>query len=72
MIMGAPSLTSWDMTTPTNVPALWQANEPSRVIGPLIPRIARHDMNLASQLRRCATSVVLNIAEGEYSDPGKG
>ena len=39
-------------------------------LAPLIPSIARHDKNLAQQLRRCATSVVLNIAEGEYSDPG--
>ena len=37
---------------------------------PLIPNISRHDKNLATQLRRCASSVVLNIAEAEYSDPG--
>ena len=37
---------------------------------PLIPAISRHDKNLALQLRRCASSVVLNIAEGECSDPG--
>ena len=37
---------------------------------PLIPNIARHDPSLAKQLRRCASSVVLNIAEGKYSDPG--
>ena len=37
---------------------------------PLIPSISRHDKNLAQQLRRCASSIVLNIAEGEYSDPG--
>ena len=37
---------------------------------PLIPSISRQDKNLANQLQRCATSVVLNIAEGEYSDPG--
>ncbi len=37
---------------------------------PLMPRIARHDKNLAAQIRRSASSVVLNIAEGEYSDPG--
>ena len=37
---------------------------------PLIPSIARHDKNLAQQLQRCASSIVLNIAEGEQSDPG--
>lgn len=41
-----------------------------RELEPLIPSISRHDKNLAQQLRRCASSVVLNIAEGEYSDPG--
>jgi four helix bundle protein len=37
---------------------------------PLIPAISRHDSSLAKQLRRCASSIVLNIAEAEYSDPG--
>jgi four helix bundle protein len=39
-------------------------------LGPLVPRIARQDRNLAQQLRRAASSVVLNIAEAELSDPG--
>ena len=38
----------------------------------LIPSITRHDANLARQLRRCASSIVLNIAEGEYSDLTRG
>ena len=33
-------------------------------IKPLIDRVARHDRSLATQLRRCASSTVLNIAEG--------
>ena len=36
----------------------------------LLPKIASHDRNLAQQLRRAATSVVLNIAEAEHSDAG--
>jgi four helix bundle protein len=37
---------------------------------PLLPRIRRQDRSLADQLVRAASSVALNIAEGEYSDPG--
>lgn len=37
---------------------------------PLVPRIKRHDRSLADQLVRAASSVALNIAESEYSDPG--
>jgi four helix bundle protein len=37
---------------------------------PLIPRIKRSDRSLADQLTRAATSVALNIAEGDMSDPG--
>ena len=38
---------------------------------PLVPRIRRRDRSLADQLVRAASSVALNIAEGEHSDPGK-
>jgi four helix bundle protein len=37
---------------------------------PLVPRIRKHDRSLADQLVRAASSVALNIAEGEHSDPG--
>jgi four helix bundle protein len=37
---------------------------------PLVPRIKRRDRSLADQLVRAASSVALNIAEAEYSDPG--
>jgi four helix bundle protein len=37
---------------------------------PLVPRIKRHDRSLADQILRAASSVALNIAEAEHSDPG--
>jgi four helix bundle protein len=39
-------------------------------IRPVVPRIKRHDRSLADQLVRAASSVALNIAEAEHSDPG--
>lgn len=39
-------------------------------VQPLVARIKRHDKSLADQLVRAATSVVLNIAESNLSDPG--
>ena len=39
-------------------------------VRPLVQRIRRHDRSLADQLVRAASSVVLNAAEAEYSDPG--
>lgn len=38
---------------------------------PLVAAIARHDRSLADQLRRAASSVVLNIAEAEASSAGQ-
>jgi four helix bundle protein len=37
---------------------------------PLLPRIKARDRALADQLTRAASSVALNIGEGNYSDPG--
>ncbi len=37
---------------------------------PLVPRIKARDKSLADQIQRAANSVVLNIGEAEYSDPG--
>jgi four helix bundle protein len=41
-------------------------------IRPLVHRVRRHDRSLADQLVRAASSVALNIAEAEQSDPGNG
>jgi four helix bundle protein len=37
---------------------------------PLVPIIERHDRDLADQLKRASTSVVLNVAEGSGSAKG--
>jgi four helix bundle protein len=37
---------------------------------PLVQRIKARDRALADQIRRAASSVALNIGEGNYSDPG--
>ena len=37
---------------------------------PLVEAVARHDKELAKQLRTAASSVVLNIGEAERSDAG--
>ena len=39
---------------------------------PLMARIKARDKALEDQIRRAASSVALNIGEGEYSDPGIG
>ncbi|MCB9587312.1 MAG: four helix bundle protein [Polyangiaceae bacterium] len=37
---------------------------------PVVARIKRHDRPLAKQITDAANSVVLNIGEGAYNDPG--
>ncbi len=37
---------------------------------PLVERIRRRDKSLADQLTRAASSIALNLAESNYSDPG--
>ena len=39
-------------------------------IRPVLAHIKRFDRSLADQLTRAASSVALNIAESNYSDPG--
>jgi four helix bundle protein len=46
------------------------ALETIATLRPLLPRIRRHDRSLAVQLVRAASSLALNLGEGEYSDPG--
>jgi four helix bundle protein len=41
-----------------------------RLLRPLVERIQRKDRNLADQLKRAATSVVLNLAEGAHTQGG--
>jgi len=37
---------------------------------PIVTQLSRHDPDLSKQLRRAASSIVLNLAEAERSDPG--
>jgi four helix bundle protein len=37
---------------------------------PLVGRVKKQDRSLADQLVRAASSVALNVAEADYSDPG--
>jgi len=40
------------------------------LLRPLMPRIRQRDRSLAEHIVRAASSVALNIAEGDHSDPG--
>jgi four helix bundle protein len=39
-------------------------------LSPIVPKVQRRDRSLADQLKRAASSVALNIAEGELLDAG--
>ena len=41
-----------------------------QLIKPVIDAIKKHDKSLADQIKRCSSSVVLNIAEGSVSQGG--
>ena len=53
-----------------NLLAQHVATDAVRLLRPLVERIHRHDRNLADQLKRAASSVVLNLAEAAYNNSG--
>lgn len=44
--------------------------ETVRLLAPVLHEIARHDLDLARQMRRAASSIALNAAEGAGNDGG--
>jgi four helix bundle protein len=46
------------------------AVEAIATLRPIVRKVAARDRNLADQLRRAASSMLLNIAEAEGSDAG--
>jgi four helix bundle protein len=44
--------------------------ETIRLLAPIVHEIARHDVDLARQMRRAGASIALNLSEGAGSDGG--
>ena len=58
------------MRTHSRLRVLDDALAALRALRPLLPKIKRHSRKLAVQLEDAGTSMVLNIGEAQYSDPG--
>jgi four helix bundle protein len=58
------------MRTHSKLHVLDDAITAVEALRPLVTRIRAYDKSLADQLRNAASSMVLNIGEAAYSDPG--
>jgi four helix bundle protein len=58
------------MRTHSKLHVLDDAVRAVEALRPIVTKIRAHDRSLADQLRDAASSMVLNIGEGAYSDPG--
>jgi len=58
------------MRTNNRLIVLERAIEAVTLLRPVVERIRQRDRSLADQIRRAASSIVLNVGEGAYSDPG--
>jgi len=58
------------MRTHSKLHVLDDALAAVKALRPVVAKIRAHDKSLAAQLTDAASSMVLNIGEGAYSDPG--
>ena len=58
------------MRTHSRLTVIDDALEAIELLRPLVDKIKAHDKSLAEQIRRAGSSVVLNLGEAAYSDPG--